>query len=226
MQLSNDTVEVLKNFSTINPNLVIEPGQKIQTISESKTVMAKAEIVEDFPNLVGIYDLNEFLSVLNLIDSPSLDFKDKYLTVSGGSSVAQQVQYFYSNPEILTTPQKDINMPDIDVGVTLSEDILAKLKQASSVLGHSDLSLVGKDGSVEAVVLDTKDSTSNTFTLNVQSDNQVTSDFNFDFNIGNLKLIPGDYFVSLSSKKISHWQNLNFPVEYFVALEQSTSFNV
>ena len=111
MQLSNDTVEVLKNFSTINPNLVIEPGQKIQTISESKTVMAKAEIVEDFPNQVGVYDLNEFLSVLNLIDSPSLDFKDKYLTVSGGSSVAQQVQYFYSNTEILTTPQKDINMP-------------------------------------------------------------------------------------------------------------------
>ena len=95
MQLSNDTVEVLKNFSTINPNLVIEPGQKIQTISESKTVMAKAEIVEDFPNQVGIYDLNEFLSVLNLIESPSLDFKDKYLTVSGGSNIAQQVQYFY-----------------------------------------------------------------------------------------------------------------------------------
>ena len=93
MQLSNDTVEVLKNFSTINPNLVIEPGQKIQTISESKTVMAKAEIVEDFPNEIGVYDLNEFLSVLNLIESPSLDFKDKYLTVSGGSSVAQQVQY-------------------------------------------------------------------------------------------------------------------------------------
>ena len=224
MQLSNDTVEVLKNFSTINPNLVIEPGQKVKTISESKTVMASAEIVEDFPESVGIYDLNEFLSVLNLVETPDVDFKGKFMNISGGSQFAQQVRYYYSNPEILTTPQKDINMPEVDVGVTLSEDILAKLKQASSVLGHSDLSFVGKEGSIEAVVHDSKDSTANVFMLNVESGNTVTQEFNFDLNIGNLKLIPGDYFVSLSSKKISHWQNLNFPVEYFVALEQSTNF--
>ena len=224
MQLSNDTVEVLKNFSTINPNLVIEPGQKVKTISESKTVMASAEIVEDFPEQVGIYDLNEFLSVLNLVETPDVDFKGKFMNISGGSQFAQQVRYYYSNPEILTTPQKDINMPEVDVGVTLSEDLIGKLKQAASVLGHSDLSFVGKEGSIEAVVHDSKDSTANVFMLNVESGNTVTQEFNFDLNIGNLKLIPGDYFVSLSSKKISHWQNLNFPVEYFVALEQSTNF--
>ena len=81
MQLSNDTVEVLKNFSTINPNLVIEPGQKVKTISESKTVMASAEIVEDFPEQVGIYDLNEFLSVLNLVETPDVDFKGKFMNI-------------------------------------------------------------------------------------------------------------------------------------------------
>ena len=96
MQLSNDTMDVLKNFSTINPNLVIESGQKIQTISESKTVMAMAEIVEDFPNQVGIYDLNEFLSVLNLIDSNNIEFADKYLRISSTAGNAQKVTYYYS----------------------------------------------------------------------------------------------------------------------------------
>jgi len=225
MQLSNDTVDVLKNFSTINPNLVIEPGQKLKTISESKTVMASAEIVEDFPEQVGIYDLNEFLSVLNLIESPDLDFKGKFMNISGGSQFAQQVRYYYANTEILTTPSKDIDMPEINVAFTLSEDILNKLKQASAVLGHNDLSFVGKDGSIEAAIFDQKDNTSNTFMLNVESGNSITSEFNFDFNIGNLKLIPGDYFVSLSNAKISHWQNQNFPIEYYVALEQTTSFN-
>lgn len=224
MNLSNDTVDVLKNFSTINPNLVIESGQKIKTISESKTVMASADIVEDFPEQVGIYDLNEFLSVLNLVESPQIDFKGKFMNVSGGSQFAQQVRYYYSNTEILTTPNKDITMPEIDVAFTLSEDILNKLKQASAVLGHNDLSFVGKDGSIEGVIHDQKDSTANVFMLNVESGNTITQEFNFDFNISNLKLIPGDYFVSLSKNKISHWQNQNFPIEYFVALEQTTKF--
>ena len=226
MQLSNDTMDVLKNFSTINPNLVIESGQKIQTISESKTVMAMAEIVEDFPNQVGIYDLNEFLSVLNLIDSNNIEFADKYLRISSTAGNAQKVTYYYSNPEILTTPSKDINMPDVDVGVTLGAEVLSKIKQASSVLGHNDLSIMGKDGVLEARIFDAKDNTANDYTLLIESDNTSKGEFNFDFNIANLKLIPGDYFISLSSKKISHWQNTNFPVEYFVALEQSTNFNV
>jgi hypothetical protein len=226
MQLSNDTMDVLKNFSTINPNLVIESGQKIQTISESKTVMAMAEIVEDFPNQVGIYDLNEFLSVLNLIDSNNIEFADKYLRISSTAGNAQKVTYYYSNPEILTTPSKDINMPDVDVGVTLGAEVLSKIKQASSVLGHNDLSIMGKDGVLEARIFDAKDNTANDYTLLIESDNTSKGEFNFDFNIANLKLIPGDYFISLSSKKISHWQNTNFPVEYFVALEQTTNFNV
>ena len=165
MQLSNDTMDVLKNFSTINPNLVIESGQKIQTISESKTVMAMAEIVEDFPNQVGIYDLNEFLSVLNLIDSNNIEFADKYLRISSTAGNAQKVTYYYSNPEILTTPSKDINMPDVDVGVTLGAEVLSKIKQASSVLGHNDLSIMGKDGVLEARIFDAKDNTANDYTL-------------------------------------------------------------
>jgi len=230
MQLSNDTLEVLKNFASINPNLVIEPGQAIGTISESKTIMAKSEIVEDFPNQVGIYDLNEFLSVLSLIENSNIEFEDKYLQVNsnvGGCKLPnqQKVTYYYSNPEILTTPTKEITMPSTDCGVTLDQEVINKIKQASGVLGHTDLSITGKDGKIMARIFDAKDATANDYTLEIESDNTTKGEFNFDFNISNLKIIAGDYFVSLSEKKISHWQNTNFPIEYFVALEQTTKFS-
>ena len=82
MILSDDTLNVLKNFATINPNLVFKPGQRLSTISEAKTIMAKAEIVEDFPQEFGIYDLNEFLSVCGLIENPQLNFEEKSVLIS------------------------------------------------------------------------------------------------------------------------------------------------
>lgn len=223
MNLSNDTLNVLKNFASINPNIVFQPGQKLKTISESKTIMARADIVEDMPKEFGIYDLNEFLSVMNLLDNPALDFEDKSVLVS---TAEQKVRYFFSETDILTSPTKDIQMPNAEIGVNLSEDILNQIRKAAAVLGHTELSLVGENGLVTASVVDTKDSTSNSYTIELDKDNSCKNDFNFIVSIPNLKLLPGDYFVSISSKLISNWTNSNYPVEYFIALEKNSTFNV
>ena len=224
MKLSEETIAILKNFATINSNLVFKPGQKLKTIAESKTIMAEAEIVEDFPNEFGIYDLNEFLSVLGLIPEPDIQFMDNHLLIQNN---LQQVKYYYSNPEILTTPQKTITMPDAEVGISLEEGNIKRLSQSSAVLGHSDLSIVREDNDkVYAKVYDAKDATANVYTLDLVLEHQVPNRFNFDFNIANLKLLPGDYYVSLSSSKISNWTNSNYPIEYFIALENSTDFHV
>ena len=223
MKLSEDTIAILKNFATINSNLVFKPGQKLKTIAESKTIMAQADIIEDFPQEVGLYDLNEFLSVLSMIPEPDIQFLENNLHIVNN---LQQVDYFYSNPEILTTPGKDIQMPDAEVGISLSEEELKRIHQASSVLGHSDLSIVRESNDkVFAKVFDAKDATANVYTLSLVLENQIPNRFNFDFNIANLKLLPGDYFVSLSSAKISNWTNANYPVEYFIALENTTEFH-
>lgn len=224
MKLSEDTIAVLKNFATINPNLVIKPGQKLKTIAESKTIMAEADIVEDFPNEVGIYDLNEFLSVLALIPDPDIEFNDNHMIIQNDQ---QRVTYYYSNPEILTTPSKDITMPSAEVGMNLTQEDLKKINQSAAVLGHSDLSYV-QDESTYAKVYDAKDATANQYTLDLtmQADTKVPNKFNFDFNIANLKLLPGDYYISLSSSKISNWTNSNYPIEYFIALENTTDFHV
>lgn len=226
MKLSNDTLNVLKNFASINPNLVFKPGQKLKTISEAKTILASADIVEDFPIEFGVYDLNEFLSILNLIEDPDLDFEDKSVLIKNSSVNNQKVRYFYSSPEILTTPQKDIQMPEPEVGVNLSDDVLNQIRKAAAVLGHTELSIQGDGGVVTASVFDSKDATSNSFTMELDKDNACKNEFNFVVSIPNLKLLPGDYFVSISSKLISNWTNSNYPVEYFVALEKSSTYVV
>tara|TARA_E500000178_G_scaffold342746_1_gene388422 strand:- start:8371 stop:9066 length:696 start_codon:yes stop_codon:yes gene_type:complete len=229
MIISDDTLNVLKNFASINPNLVIKPGQKLKTISEAKTIMASADIVEDFPLEFGVYDLNEFLSVYSLIEAPMLDFEDKSVLISnniGGCKLpnAQKLRYYYSESEILTSPQKDISMPDPELGVNLTEDVLSQIRKAAAVLGHNELSIKGNGGLITALVEDSKDATSNVFEIELDKDNSCKNEFNFVVSIPNLKLLPGDYFVSISSKLISNWTNSNYPVEYFIALEKNSSF--
>jgi hypothetical protein len=222
--LSEDTINVLKNFATINPNLVFTPGQKVKTISESKTILAQADIVEDMPKEFGVYDLNEFLSVYNLVEQPTLEFEDKSVLINGTNN--QVVRYFFSEIEILTTPQKDIQMPDAELGFTLTDEILNQIRKAAAVLGHTELSLKGDNGVITASVVDTKDNTSNSFSYELDRDNACVESFNFIVSIPNLKLLPGDYFVSISSKLISNWTNNNYPIEYFIALEKNSSFGV
>ena len=231
MILSDDTLNVLKNFATINPNLVLKPGQRVSTISEAKTIMASAEIVEDFPQEFGIYDLNEFLSVYGLIENPQVDFQEKSVVISntvGGNKLAnqQKINYFFAEQDILTTPQKDIQMPNAELGVNIAEDVMAQIRKAAAVLGHTELTLSGSNGVITASVSDCRDATSNSFDIELDRDNSCKNEFDFVISIPNLKLLPGDYFVSISSKLISNWTNSNYPVEYFIALEKNSVFHV
>ena len=139
MKISSETINILKNFSGINANLVFKPGKELKTISEAKTIMANASILEDFPQQFGVYDLNEFLSLYNLMDEPDLEFSEKYLTMSDGS---QKIKYYYSEIDILTQPSKDINMPECEVVLDLSMENLLKIQKAAAVLGHSELSFI------------------------------------------------------------------------------------
>ena len=183
--------------------------------------MANASILEDFPVEFGVYDLNEFLSLYNLMEDPSLEFSDKYLTMSDGS---QKIKYYYSEVDILTQPSKDINMPECEVVLDLSMENLQKIQKAAAVLGHSELSFIGDGNTVVASVFNEKDSTANTFDIDLGIG--TTETFNYVFSISNLKMLQGDYKVSISSRLISNWRNADNPLDYFIALEKSSSFGV
>jgi len=221
MQLSDSTLKILSNFATVNANMVLKPGQQLKTISEAKNILATADIVEDFPKDMGIYDLNEFLSIHGLVENPTLEFEENAVLIKDGSN---KVRYFFAQPSILTTPEKDITMPDCEVEIHFTDESLSRLKKAASVLGHIDFAIEGGDD-VIARVYDAKDSSANTFELNL-GPNTTGHSFNFVMNISNLKLIDGSYDIFISSKLISHWQNKTVPVNYFIALEKSSTFDV
>jgi hypothetical protein len=221
MKISSDTINILKNFSGINANLVFKPGGQLKTLSEAKTIMATASTKEDFPVEFGVYDLNEFLSLFSLMEQPSLEFSDKFLTMSDGS---QKIKYFYSEIDILTQPTKDINMPECEVLLDISAENMDKIRKAAAVLGHSELAFTCTGEDVTASVFNEKDATANTFDINLGIANSNT--FNYVFSISNLKMLHGDYKVSISSKLISNWKNETNPLDYFIALEKSSSVGV
>ena len=220
------TLDVLKNYASINSNIVINEGNVLKTVSEAKNVLSSSKIDMEFPKTIGFYDLNEFLSTLNLIDLPTIKFDDNYAMISD-STGRSRIKYHYSNPEMLTSPAKDIIMPDAEVTFVLDQDTLQRLKRASSVLGHSEFSVTTKDNVIVLNVIDNTDKTSNAFSIDVDG-TFVQPNFNFVFNIANLKLIDADYNVAISSKLISHFTLLNktneFDIQYWVALEKTSTY--
>jgi hypothetical protein len=224
MKISKETLEVLKNFSAINPNLVISEGNKLSTIAEAKNIMASTEVSETFPKEVGIYDLNEFLSAHSLIEDADLEFGNESVIMKSPTS---SITYRYADKSILTSPEKGVNMPDAEVSVTLTADIISQIRKAGGALGHPVVSLT-KTSDSDKIVLQVKDpnnSSANVFEIDSGTESN-NSDFDFQFLIANLKLIPGDYKVSVSSKLISHWECINNnPVEYWIALEKNSTFN-
>lgn len=222
MKLTETTMLVLKNFASINPNIVIEPGNILRTVSEGKNVFAKAQLDAEFPAKFGVYDLNEFLNVLGLVDEPSLTFQDSHVVVNDSTGLSK-VKYFFTDPEYLTTPKKDIVMPTAEIKFTLGNDTLNKIKRAASALGHSTVAIRPNNGSVSLAIIDPGNPTSNTFTIDVDGTYE-SNNFELILNISNLKLLPGDYQVEISSRLISHFINKTNGVEYYLALEKSSNY--
>ena len=225
MELQEQTLNVLKNFSDINPNLIIKEGNTIKTISEAKNVIATAIVDNEFPQTMGIYDLKEFIGVLSLVDQPNLKFAEESVTVSDQSG-RSKVRYFFSPEETLTTPKKDVVFPEADVSFTLESNTLNRLRSAASTLGHSEVSITPGDGVLTLSVLDEGNATSNTYSIDVPYTTKPDQDFKFVVKISNLKILPGNYEVNLSSKMISEFKNTDTNVRYFIALEKSSKFGV
>ena len=223
MKLNQTTQDILKNFSEINTNILIKPGSELNTISTMKNILAKATSNDSFDKEFGIYDLNEFLSVVSSLDKPELTLQEKHLTISAEGS-RSKVKYFYSDPSVIVSPTKDVNMPESDVTFSLSESNLAQLRKMAAILSSPDLALIGtKGGDVVLKVCDKKNDTSNKFEIVVGEN--ATANYTFYFKVENLKMISGDYDVAVSSKSIAHFTNTKLPIEYWIALEPDSVFD-
>lgn len=217
MKLSARTLHLLKNFSTINPSIVLKPGGIVSTISPNKTILARASITDEIPNVVAIYNLSRFISTLSLFENPELDFGDKSVKISDGN---RSVLYHYADPSIIMVPpEKQIKLPSTDAECCITNKDFQNITKALSVLGLPEIAIVGDGENISLEAIDTKNPSGDSFSINVGESNSV---FRAIFKSENLKIMDGDYTVSISSKGIS--QFLGTEVSYWIAVEATSTF--
>ena len=220
MFLSPDTVQVLKNLSTINQSVLIKPGKRLRSMSIMKNILVEADITEEFTRDVAIYDLNQFLNCLSLIPGAEVNLEENSIEISDGSNT---IEYRYSDPSvIIAPPDKKLTLPSEDVCVVLSEEHLDTVKKAAAVLQIPDVSLIGDGNEIRLTVRDKKNSGSNAYSILVGETDQV---FAAHIKVENLKVLPGDYDVIVSSKNLAKFTSHSRPVSYFIAIEPDSSFN-
>ena len=220
MKLSDKTLTLLKNFSTINQSMLFKKGSKLRTVSVMKNILAEASIEEEFPRDFGIYDLNQYLNGLSLHNDPELNFEaDNYVVIKEGRS---RSKYFFADPNCIVTPPEDsITLPTEDVSFQLSTEQLDKLLKAAAIYQLPDLSVEGGDGVVKVLVRDKKNDTSNDYSVVV---GETDSTFSFNFKVENIKILPGTYDVVCCQKNISRFTSKNYDLTYFIALEPDSTF--
>ena len=219
MNLSSDTVNVLKNFSDINQNILVKPGNKIQTISTMKNILAEAEVSEKFEDEFAIYDLPEFLRSVELFEKPELKF-------NGGTNVkisqaSQSIKYFFADKSVIVAPTKGITMPDKHVTFTITKDNFARLMKGTTTLNLPDVAVKGDGAKITMIATDKKNKSSNEYSIDVGETDKSFTGF---FRTENFKQIVDDYDVAISKAKISHFVNRNKPVQYWIALEPDSEF--
>ena len=215
--LSRTTLDVLKNYATINSSIVFRKGSTLRTISNAENILSKFTSEEVFPVDFAIYDLSQFLSGITLFDNPKLDFSNDDFVRIGSSG--KSVKYYFSDPEITlkSAPEKNVNFPGSDIQFNLSAEDLVALKKASAVYSLPDMSFQSRDGKVQLVLSDKDNDTSNTYKQEIVG--ECSGDYSLDVKIENIRLLPGDYNVKVSKALISEWNNTTLDLTYYIALE-------
>jgi hypothetical protein len=216
MKLSKDTLDTLKNFATINTNILVREGNTLSTISTGKNIFARAEIKESFPKEFAVYDLNSLLSLLTVMEDTDVDFGDESLRVTKGNSV---FEYFYADPNIIVSaPDKSIEV-DNYFQFDLSKDDIDMIMKAAAITAAPMLSVVGDGSQVAITVGDPATPKSNSFR---QVIGQTDKTFNAKLAVENFKVIPAAYSVILSVKKFMFLESSKGDVKYWLALERSS----
>jgi gp45 sliding clamp, C terminal len=219
MKLSENTINILKNFATINPSLLVHPGDILTTMSPVKSILAKANVEETFPKQFAIFEMSKFLGVLSLFKEPDLDFSDRQVKIASGR---QSVNYTYADPSMIIAPDpnKDINFPAADIEFSISQEELQRVVRASGVLQLPEIAVTGDGTNILVTATNSKNPTADVFSIEVGNSDKT---FNMIFKVENIiKLISGNYNVMISSKGLSKWTTDK--ITYYVATEANSSF--
>ena len=222
MKISNETLSVLKNFSTINPGVAVDAGTKLRTVSGQKNILAEADVAETFDTPFAVYDLNQFLATVSLFENPDFDFGEKSVTISSGKN--KSTYYYTDKSMIITPPDKDLSplLESCEISFEVTSGQITEILRAASILSAPEIAVVGQSGSaVTLTAFDSKNATSNTF--DVEVDAVANADYKMIFRTENLKMIGGDYKVEITSKGISRWTGKK--ATYYITTEQASTYS-
>jgi hypothetical protein len=223
MKLSKETIALIKNFSQINSNLVIKPGNRLATMTTAKNIIAEATVAESFPNTFGIYDLHEFLGTLSLFNEPDLSFTDQVVTITetAASATKNSLKYYSANINLLTDVPQLKAFPTPDIEFDISAQTLQHILRVASVLKVSDFSVIGDGSTITLQVGDKTRSTANTYSSELGTTDKV---FRINYKVENLRMISDSYKVSIANKKNSRFTAANQNLVYYVAIELDSTF--
>ena len=221
MKVSEKTINLLRNYANINQSIEFREGKNLKTVSPLNTILASVEVEEQFTRTFPIYELNRFLGTLALFQNPELDFTDNGVVISDENHEATY-RYCGSSSMFQTPPEKNITFPDAEVSFELSQDQFKKTINAANTLGLPEVVVEGNSSDIQLVVSDTGNLSSN---LNSKKVGVTDKIFRMIFKTENLiKVMEGDYDISLSSKRISHFKRNSDSLQYWIALEQNSSY--
>jgi len=217
MRISSETLNILKNYSTICSNLFVKPGNKIRSLASTMNIMAEATVKEDFPVEFGIYDLSQFLSTISLFKDPDFDFQEKMVVISSESKNAR-ITYRYSDPSLLIRAEKDVKMPNVSVEFDFKAEHYNDLMKAAATLQLPNVAVQSQDEDIILRVFDSSNSnSSNDYSINLGR-NETGREFLLIFKTENIKLLPDDYKVKVSSKNVSEFTGTNRDIKYWITL--------
>jgi len=220
MKLTKDTLDVLKNFATINSGIEFKKGNTIRTMSSGKTVLAKATLKDEFPQDFCVYDLNQFLSVHSMFDNTEIEFDDKNVIFKSGTK--KSTKYRKTAKEmIVTAPDKELSLPSVDVTFTLTKEDFSDLLKSASILQSPHIAVESDGGSIKLTTFNAKDDSAHTNSIEVGEGNG--KNFKMVFLTDNLKMIPGAYDVEISAKGLATFKNKSVDIQYWVATESKES---
>lgn len=219
MKLSRETLAILKNYAAINPNILLTPEKVLMSATGAKNVFSKSSIVEEFPIEFGVYDINEFISVLSLFSDPDLEFSKGSVNITQGNS---SILYVGANKDImqLAKPAQFDKLEEMMAATVtkfdLSGELFSSLIKTASVLKAPDVSFKADGTTLKISISDLKNTSSNKYDLVV---GPIDNTFNVDLKVDNLKMPAVDYVVSVSKEKAVKFTAKDSDSVYYVAFE-------
>lgn len=228
MQISKRTIEILKNFASINQSIYINPsvnGKTIVTKTVASNIVASADIEEVFPCDFAIFNINEFLSALTMFNVPELEFDSKFVTIRENGATRGGLKFFFANPALIIYPKKKPVAPAADFSFKLNQDQLSKIDKAAKILGVDDLVLYGDSDGIHCIVTNKKSVTSNDFEVTLSDVH--AGDFKYYFKQGNWKFIQGNYTASVTVRNtdggisgLGFFESDDGTIKYGVSIER------